>query len=578
MQVDADKQIAEIRYFYGGELPDEEFRVGGYRVEPVHAKIRSITYLGERMASERIVWLPATGTLEVALDGRPQAAGAPTPARPRRTRCRAADMWQHLAGLACPDVSRSRCAVVAAPIASRALRSGVVARTPNRHQAAEATDRRCARGYAERSAASTTSRRRRGEIVTFAIRERALDWVTRHAASTGVAAQSSATRGCSPIATTWPRTTPSTSTATCERPTPRSTPGLSSTVIPMTGIGSPADGFRLVSYGTREHALLMRNCRHLISSQIDHYVVRPLDTARFGDHNWRFTFLQHGVTKDDLSRWVNGKPICLFVTATRPEFESIAGDHTPYIFTTKETRLTGFPRHDRLWRIAQDEAERRPTPAARHADMAPRAAGGTSISGGNDRLPLPGFWETEYARSGSSVIESPAVGSDSRPRPVCEITFVPHPNMNDYLDERSFPDHVQVFRYRDVDIQEILASGALMLTDYSSNAFEMAYIERPVVYFQFDRTAFFSGGHVYRKGTWSYDDDGFGPVAVTAPSVIDEVERLIDNGLRPRIAASPNGCERVFPFRDGQSCERVYQAIDDITQPLTDDEYRRLEA
>ena len=39
-----------------------------------------------------------------------------------------------------------------------------------------------------------------------------------------------------------------------------------------------ADGFRLVSYGTREHTLLMLNCRHLISSQVDHYVVRPLDT------------------------------------------------------------------------------------------------------------------------------------------------------------------------------------------------------------------------------------------------------------------------------------------------------------
>ena len=124
---------------------------------------------------------------------------------------------------------------------------------------------------------------------------------------------------------------------------------------------------------------------------------------------------------------------------------------------------------------------------------------------------------------------------------------------------RAFPDHVQVSRYRDVDIQEILASGALMLTDYSSNAFEMAYIQRPVVYFQFDRTAFFAGGHVYRQGTWSYDDDGFGPVAVTASAAIDEVERLIDDGLRPRSPFAER-MEREFPFRDGQSCERVYQA------------------
>ena len=71
--------------------------------EPVHAKIRSITYLGERMASERIVWLPATGTLEVALDGRRKPL-ALRPARPRRYSVPAADMWHNLAGQAAPLV------------------------------------------------------------------------------------------------------------------------------------------------------------------------------------------------------------------------------------------------------------------------------------------------------------------------------------------------------------------------------------------------------------------------------------------------------------------------------------------
>lgn len=104
-----------------------------------------------------------------------------------------------------------------------------------------------------------------------------------------------------------------------------------------------ADGFRLVAFGSRDHVRLLLNTQHLISSQADHYIVRPLDPRRFGSKSWRFTFLQHGVTKDDLSRWLNGKPISRFVTASIDEYESIAGDHTPYLFTTKETRLTGFP-------------------------------------------------------------------------------------------------------------------------------------------------------------------------------------------------------------------------------------------
>ncbi len=114
-----------------------------------------------------------------------------------------------------------------------------------------------------------------------------------------------------------------------------------------------ADGFRMVPFGSAEHVLLLLNTEHLISSQVDHYIVRPLDGARFGRKSWRFTFLQHGVTKDDLSRWINGKPISRLITSTRDEHESIRGDHTPYIFTDKEVRLTGMPRHDRLLRLGQ---------------------------------------------------------------------------------------------------------------------------------------------------------------------------------------------------------------------------------
>ena len=39
-QVDADQRLAQIRYYYGGELPTEEFRVDGAVTEPVYGKRR----------------------------------------------------------------------------------------------------------------------------------------------------------------------------------------------------------------------------------------------------------------------------------------------------------------------------------------------------------------------------------------------------------------------------------------------------------------------------------------------------------------------------------------------------------
>ena len=38
---------------------------------------------------------------------------------------------------------------------------------------------------------------------------------------------------------------------------------------------------------------------------------------------YRFMFLQHGVIKDDISRWLNSKRISLMLTSTPAEYKSI---------------------------------------------------------------------------------------------------------------------------------------------------------------------------------------------------------------------------------------------------------------
>jgi glycosyltransferase involved in cell wall biosynthesis len=566
MRVDADQQIAEVRYFYGGELPHEEFRSGGSPVAPIHAKIRAMSFLAERMASERIVWLPATKPLSVTLDGlrKPVVLGG---ARQPRYSVTPTNLLRDLAGRAVPvtpdppsagaqrAMPRTRGATLLELVSSsvtepvKRLKRQLKLRTRVRHAFAQADQ-----------PPSTV------EFDRLSTRTLVSDWLARQAASRGAVRRS--------FGDAWVFTDRDNMAQDNAEHLYRHVRSHHSEVNAWFVIDRDsedwgrlaADGFRLVSYGTRDHTLLMLNCRHLISSQIDHYVVRPIDSTRFGNGGWRFTFLQHGVTKDDLSRWLNNKGISLFVTATRPEFQSIAGDHTRYVYTTKETQLTGFPRHDRLLRLA----EAQPPDVRRLLLVMPtwrRHLLGEPIRGGNDRRLLPGFWETEYAQEWTNVVESERLARLAADTGL-EIMFVPHPNMNEYFSLRSFPAHVRIANYRGVDIQEIFARGALLLTDYSSNAFEMAYIKRPVVYFQFDRREFFSGAHVYRQGSWSYDDDGFGPVALTASAAIDEVEQIINRGLQPADAFAQR-MQEVFPFRDGECCERVYQAIRNSTRPAS---------
>jgi CDP-glycerol glycerophosphotransferase (TagB/SpsB family) len=131
---------------------------------------------------------------------------------------------------------------------------------------------------------------------------------------------------------------------------------------------------------------------------------------------------------------------------------------------------------------------------------------------------------------------------------------------------------VRTARFRDSDVQELLADAAALVTDYSSLAFEAAYLERPVVYYQFDRDAFFAGGHVYRRGSWSYPAQGFGPVTATADATLDALTRVADATVEPVYAERARD---TFPFRDGRCCARAVGAIEALRRPVSPDQMVR---
>lgn len=109
--------------------------------------------------------------------------------------------------------------------------------------------------------------------------------------------------------------------------------------------------------------------------------------------------------------------------------------------------------------------------------------------------------------------------------------------------------------------QDLLARARVGITDYSSAVFDIAYLQRPVLYFQFDHDEVFSGGHIYKPGYFSYQRDGFGPVAETADELIANLEAVLSGREDPVYAERRDS---TFPFRDGGCCERVCQEIEKI--------------
>lgn len=314
------------------------------------------------------------------------------------------------------------------------------------------------------------------------------------------------------------------------------------------------DGFELVPFGTKEHERVLKSCSTIISSHADGFV-----HSYFGDNfhqSKRFVFLQHGVTKDDISGWINGKPIDLIITAASAEYDSIVSQGSQYVLTQRQVLLSGFPRHDALISKKPNRKTILIMPTWRNALC------GGKVGKGNIRALNPAFADSAYRAAWEKLLWSDTLKRVSEENKM-PIVFFPHANTAPYIDAgmMRIPDYVEVLGNQKGDsIQQVFVDAALMITDYSSTAFETAYLGKSCIYYQFDKKDFFSGTQAYSKGYFNYEEDGFGPVVETQSDFETELLKCALRSFQP----SDEYADRIagfFKYRDGRCCERVYERI-----------------
>lgn len=318
------------------------------------------------------------------------------------------------------------------------------------------------------------------------------------------------------------------------------------------------DGFRLLEYGSVSHKLALINADHLISSHADHYLFSVLPDKFYSDLiKYKFTFLQHGVIKDDLSGWLNAKDIKLFVTTAVPEYQSIVKSG-PYKFTQKAVALTGMPRHDRLYEMSHNRTSAKKKTILIMPTWRQGLAG--EILGlGNSRAYNPEFIHSEFFKNWQAFLVNERLVNLIEMSDV-DIVFYPHANLTPYIKDFQIKGMKVVSHSDGGSIQDYLVDADLLVTDFSSIAFESGFLGKSIVYFQFDRDRVFSGGHLYRKGYFEYDEHGFGPVALNVDALMKHIESIIDNNFVPSAQYSRRMSE-FFAYRDAGSCERVYHRI-----------------
>lgn len=320
------------------------------------------------------------------------------------------------------------------------------------------------------------------------------------------------------------------------------------------------EGFNLIEFDSQQHKAAVMSCSKIISSHADKYVTNLLGPKMLSGRH--FVFLQHGIIKDDLSNWLNQKEaIDCFVTSTANEYKSISDDYTRYKYSNKEVKLTGLPRHDQLINCkGNTEKLIVIMPTWR------RSIVGTVIGDGNSRMLNPEFMKTTFASHWYDLLHSKELKSLSQ-KSGYKIAFFPHANIQPYLKQFDTPEYIDVISHKSGSIQDIFSRAVLMITDYSSVAFEMAIQDKQSIYYQFDEDELFSGGHVYSRGYFDYRTNGFGPVVTTLNSLIDELKKIIHNDCVPTTEIKGR-IDRTFPRRDGRSCQKTFEAIKELDNPL----------
>ncbi len=120
-------------------------------------------------------------------------------------------------------------------------------------------------------------------------------------------------------------------------------------------------------------------------------------------------------------------------------------------------------------------------------------------------------------------------------------------------------DVVRVVKLGEESVQELIKKGNLMITDYSSVSLDFAYLNRPVLFYQWDFKEYVESYDV--QNSEEYQEMRFGHICKNKEELLKHVEEYLLNDFK----VNPLHREKsglYFKYRDQNNCKRVYEAIE----------------
>lgn len=296
----------------------------------------------------------------------------------------------------------------------------------------------------------------------------------------------------------------------------------------------------VITYHSIKHRILGLFAEKIITSHPDNNYIYA-----FWGHYPNFAgllksstiFLQHGITLNNISNWLNkfDKNLDFLLTASKKEYDSLFKYY--YNYEEEIIKLLGFPRFDNLKNEKTKTILLMPS-WRRYLTQENKY----TIS------------NSTYFKTYDSLINNQKLIEKAKEYGY-KIIFRPHPHVYQFIDLFNENDYVEIDHKRG-SYQELFKKGALLITDYSSIAFDFAYLKKPVLYYQYGEDYHFNLEESY----FDYDTMGFGEVCKSEDELVDLIVEYMKNDCKMKEKHWEN-VDNYFTFTDKNNCKRVHEAI-----------------
>lgn len=258
-------------------------------------------------------------------------------------------------------------------------------------------------------------------------------------------------------------------------------------------------------------------------------------------------FLQHGVTINNVKWLYKDKSVIdMFITSTEPETKFVQEN---FGYKKEVVQLTGFPRFDALHNIRVNDRQIVIMPTWRYwFNLNSKKKGDTDDC----------FEQSEYLEKWLQLMDNTQL-VEMINKYKLNVIFYLHRNLQNHMKEfERIKNHITLASWKEYDIQTVLKESALLITDYSSVFFDMVYMKKPVIFYQFDEEKY--RRYQYEEGYFDYHNNPFGESFPDSDHVLTCLEESIKNNFKVDHKFLQEH-ENIFIYYDDKNSERIYKRL-----------------